>query len=297
MRYPGYSFCIISGGRRHHKLQQLITSIHRQRIPTYEIIVAGDAESRDDITYIPMIEAAWKGKTNLLRDTAGEHSNYEYIVFLDDDIVLTPSWFDGVANVVPTTDLTGTRLLNLDGTRHWDWTTTGGPQGQILLDYRERDSFLYLPGGIIIVKAYVWETVRWDPSLCYGQKEDVVFSREAFMKGFKCKLCTESISVHNDERYTQVGRINQGRSEEGAALWLTNGLQAYTTDQLLERAAQELNRKHIPEAVDCLRYAIHKDPSCQPARWQLAAIENFFGGPVEGGIWQPEPLTKIYGVA
>src|SRR5262245_55154245 len=127
MRYPGYSFCIISGGHRHQKLQLLIDSIHRQNIPTYEIIVAGNAEDREDIIYIPMVEAAGEGKISLLRNAAAEHSKYEYIVFLDDDIVLTPAWFDGVSKVLPNTDLVATRLLNLDGTRHWDWSSTGGP--------------------------------------------------------------------------------------------------------------------------------------------------------------------------
>jgi hypothetical protein len=297
MRYPGYSFCIISGGHRHQKLRQVINSIRRQQIPTYEIIVAGHAENRDDITYIAMVEAAKNGKISLLRNTAAEHSNYEFIVFLDDDIILTPTWFVEILKIAPTTDLTATRLLNLDGTRHWDWTTVGGPKGQVLLDYEERDSFLYLPGGIIVVKAYVWETIRWDSSLGYGQGEDVMFSRDAFIKGFNCKLCKESISIHNDERYTQIGRVNMLRSDEGAALWLTNGLQTLTPEQLTERAAQELGRKRIPEAVDCLRYAIRKDSSHQPARWQLAAIESFFGGPAEGGIWHPEPIITIYGMA
>jgi Glycosyl transferase family 2 len=297
MRYPGYSFCIISNGRRREKLRQLIDSIRWQQIPTYQIIVAGKAESRDDIIYIPMEEAAREGKISLMRNTAAEHSKYDCIVFLDDDIVLTPTWIDGVVKALPTTDLIATRLLNLDGTRHWDWASTGGQRGQILLDYNTRDSFIYLTGGNIIAKAYVWETVRWDPNLGYGEKEDVVFSRDAFMKGFNCKPCTESTSIHNDERYTQIGRVNWMRSSEGATLWLTNGLQHLTTEQLIVRAAQELSRKRIPEAVDCLRYAIHKDPHCQPAQWQLAAIDSYCGGPVESGNWQPFPITQFYGIA
>jgi hypothetical protein len=296
MRDPGYSFCIIAGGRRYHKLQQLIDSIHRQRIHTYEIIVVGDADDRPDVIYVPMKDAAKAGRTNLLRDTAGQRSKYDCIVFLDDDIILTPSWFEGVSRIASTSDLIATQLLNLDGTRHWDWSTVGGPRGHALLEYKDSDVFAYLPGGLTVVHACVWETVRWDSNLGYGQKEDVVFSRTAFMKGFTCRLCIESIGIHNDERYTQIGRMNARRSDEGAALWLADGLRDMTLDQLMVRAGRELVKKRLPEAVDCLRYALYKEPSFQPAQWQLSALESWCGGSVEGGRWHPKPITVLYGV-
>ncbi|MGH9343920.1 MAG: glycosyltransferase family 2 protein [Terriglobia bacterium] len=288
MRPDGYSFCILAGGRRPRKLAQLIETIHAQDLPRYEIIVAGAAEI-EGVKYISLPDYAADGRTCHLRNAAAQHSTLEWIVFIDDDIVLTRKWCAALCNHYSPGDMVGTRLLNLDGTRHWDWASTGGPRGQILLDYGEVDPHHYLTGGLLVVRAEVWEAVRWNEALRYRQKEDVVYSRDAYKRGFTSSFCCGAIAIHNDETYTQVGRRVPRRSPEGARIWMAGSLLPASVEYLVARSEEERRRSRIPEAADCLRLAIHKSPDCVEAQDGLAALELAYGGPVDSGSWQPSP--------
>jgi hypothetical protein len=292
LRSDGYSFCIIAGGTRPEKLDRLIDSIHEQRISSYEIIVAGSAHCRPDITYVPMEVAAVQGQTNILRNSAAGRSRFGHLVFSDDDIVLTPAWFSAVRRHART-ELVSTRLLNLDGTRHWDWATSGGPRGLILLNYDESDPYVYLPGGLVIMLADIWESLRWDESLGYGQGEDVVLSRAAQRAKFKSVFCQDAVAIHNDHTYTQIGRKVPRRSSFGGLAWLNNSLRDLSPGDLGLRALQELKRGHLTDAVDCLRYALHLLPDYDSASALLASIEQGCGGPVNSGNWQPTPVVPI----
>lgn len=264
-------------------------SIHQQHISSYEIIVAGISEPRNGVTYIPMVTAAREGRTNLMRNAAASTSRFDRIVFLDDDIFLTSRWLSGVERYADA-DLLSTRILSLDGTRTWDWATSGGPGGLLLLNYDEIDPFMYLPGGLLIVQAFVWELIRWDERIGYGEGEDVVFSRAAFRAGFRSRRCKESVAIHNDHSRTQIGRKVVRRSADGASTWLTNALKTFDADQLARRGIHALKERRIAEAVDCFRYALHKRPDYSPVRQLLMRIEHGCGGPVDSGEWHPMPI-------
>ena len=289
-RKSGYSFCIISGGKRPQKLAQLIESIHAQKISHYEIIVAGIAEARSDITCIPMPDAAQTGRTSVLRNAAAARSQYDYIVFADDDIVLQPGWFAGLQPYVPDYDLLPTQLLNPDGTRHWDWATIGGARGHVMLDYDERDAHLYLTSGLCVVKARLWETIQWAEHLGFQEFEDVDFSQRALKAGFRVHFCKDSIAVHSDERYTQVGRMIAKRSAEGVETWLSGELGALTPQELTDRAIAELKRERAAEAADCLRYCLMKAPAHEPARQVWDSLVQAYGGATGGGAWRPHSI-------
>jgi hypothetical protein len=289
MRKHGISFCIIAGGNRQEKLDRLIASIHCQRITTYEIIVAGAATYRPDVIYVPMEEAARTGRTSLLRNSAAECSKLSHIVFSDDDIVLAPTWFAEVVKSPPS-DLLSTRLLNLDGTRHWDWATSGGPRGLMLLDYGESDPYGYCPGGLLMMRADVWGRIRWDQSLGYGEAEDVALSREIQKAGVRAAFCHGAIAIHNDHTYTQIGRKVPRRSSSAADTWLTNRLQSALPGELGLRALEHVRCRRLTDAVDCLRYALYRLPSYESAAILLEKTERGCGGPVESGRWRPTPI-------
>ena len=236
-----------------------------------------------------MPRAAQAGAICFMRNAAASCSNYSWLVFLDDDIVLAPSWFAELNHNQAAGDLVGTTLLNLDGTRYWDWASSGGPRGQTLLEYDELDPYLYLTGGNLIMNAAIWDAVRWDEQRGFRQGEDVVFCREAFSRGFKSSFCRRSVAIHNDPTYTQVGRQVVRRTDEGATLWLLNALGDLKPHELIDRSACELARGRVAEAVDCLRYATYKSPECAAGRI-LYAIESVNGGPIEAGQWRPRPI-------
>jgi glycosyltransferase involved in cell wall biosynthesis len=289
LRRPGYSFCIISGGHRPEKLVRFIDSIHAQHIPEYEIVVAGIAEEREDITYVPMAEAAENGRTSVLRNAAAERSCHQHIAFADDDLVLLPGWFDGLEPHVKEADLLTTRLINPDGTRHWDWATHGGPMGHRMLDYGKIDSHLYLTSGLLVVRASVWESIRWDEELGFQESEDIDFSQRAFQAGHRVHFCNESITLHDDPRYTQVGRVILQRSTRGVRRWCRGDLARADLDVLLQTALEELKEGRIADAADCLRAALLARPDHRRASRLWGGLVRRHGGSTDSGDWISRP--------
>jgi len=81
------SFCIITGGKRPDLIRTVITSIRAQKIPAYEIIVAGKHHAEPGIVYVEAEEAAAHGRLSEMRNKAVALTRYENIVILDDDNV------------------------------------------------------------------------------------------------------------------------------------------------------------------------------------------------------------------
>ncbi len=290
-RASGFSFCVISAGKRPEKLARLIKSIHKQNIPAYEIIVAGVAQPRADIVQVAMPEAAQSGKIATLRNAAAERSRYDHLVFVDDDVVFLDGWYAELAPHVEKYDLLSTRFLNLDGTRFWDWSTIGGPKGHVMLDYDEWDPYIYLTGGLLVTSAKVWETIRWDDRRGINQFEDVDFSKRAREAGFKFFCCRASVAVHDDPRYTQIGRRIYVRKDTGVQIWLNNELANYGASELLDRAVKNLKEGLIAEAADCIRYCLWLETNNEVFlnAWQSFVTQIDF--PTEDAeSWQPHPI-------
>ena len=286
----GLSFCVITGGQRPAKLKNLIESIHVQGIPQYEIIVAGIHENRPDIIYLPMPEAAAGGRTSVLRNTAAARSKYNHLVFIDDDIVLDEKWFAGIKPHLSKHDFLACKLLNPDGTRHWDWSTFGGARGHALLDYDAVDDHLYLTSGICAIKTEVWEKIKWDETLGFGECEDVDFSQRVLKAGFRAYLCQESVAIHDDARYTQIGRFTLKRSEEGTRVWLEGGLLTVSPEDLKSRALTACKQGKAEDAVDCLRALLRIQPHDTTAMQLLDSLVEACGGQTDCGVWQPSSI-------
>jgi hypothetical protein len=79
-----------------------------------------------------------------------------------------------------------------DGIRTYDWLTLKYPledkkSGWFLgshLDYSDWDKWIYIDGGVIILKKYVWEKVKWDESRYYNEAEDSKLSHDQTRYGF-----------------------------------------------------------------------------------------------------------------
>src|ERR1035438_10831485 len=69
-RSPGFSFCIITHGRRPEKLLQEIASIRALQIPHYEILVGGDVafELPEGVVFVPAVAAARAGRLGEMRN-------------------------------------------------------------------------------------------------------------------------------------------------------------------------------------------------------------------------------------
>ncbi len=291
-RLPGCSFCVISGGQRPDKLRRLIDSIHALAIPCYEIVVAGIAADQEGVEYLALADAAHEGRTSVLRNAAAARSRYDRIVFCDDDIVLTPGWYTGIEQALQDHDVAVGSLLNNDASRHWDWATIGGPAGHVMLDYGVTDSHLYLTSGLLAMRADVLEAEPWDEQRGYRQDEDVEFSQRLLRRGYRVHCCPESVAVHDDDQYTQVGHVILRRSAAGVQRWREQGWARCASAELLQAAEVCLRKDEWADAADWLRYLLHVEPGHSAGCVLWEQLEQRFGGPIEGLRWCPEGIVQ-----
>ncbi|HQH26066.1 MAG TPA: glycosyltransferase [Oligoflexia bacterium] len=201
----GYSFCIITNGKRPAKLRREIESIRALNIPACEILVSGEVPPGfEDVRIVPALDAARNGRLGEMRNRLTEAAQYDHLVVCDDDLIFQQDFYRGLCDFGENYDVLCVRFLNPDGTRYWDWATSGGPRGHYLLDYDLTDPFVYVTGGLCVMKAYVASKVKWDDARGFYQAEDIDFSDRLKQAGFTIKLCTASSVIHDDNSYTQI---------------------------------------------------------------------------------------------
>ena len=205
----GYSFCIITDGRRPALLFEEVHSIHALNLPDYEIIVVGTAPVQlgASVKFIKAPELASAGRLGAMRNMACRAARFDRLIVADDDMRFHEDFISGIAAFGDAFDVLCVRLLNPDGTRFWDWATYGGPRGHELLDYDETDPFVYVTGGLAIMKTAVHARVPWDDERGFYQGEDVEWSARLRAAGMKIRMCQSSTVTHQDPRYSQVGRV------------------------------------------------------------------------------------------
>ncbi len=204
----GYSFCIITNGKRMEKLKRQIETIRALNIPRYEIWVGGalPVRSPDFIpVFYPMPELAEAGRLGAMRNALCGVAGLSTLVVTDDDMLFHDDFYTGMLQFGKKFDVLCTKLLNPDCTRYWDWATYGGPKGHRLLEYGEQDPNIYVTGGRVIMKRRVFDQVQWNPDLTINHFEDVDFSRRLHEAGFKIEMNQGCTMTHDDPRYTQIG--------------------------------------------------------------------------------------------
>lgn len=284
-RLPGCSFCVIAGGQRPDKLQRLIDSIHALAIPRYEIIVAGIVNPRDDVTCLNLGEAALNGRTSVLRNAAAASSRYQHLVFCDDDIVLLPGWYHGIAQALQAADIAVGKLLNSDGTRHWDWACIDGSAGHVMRAYGTPDPDLYLTSGLLALRASVWEANPWDIQRGYRQDEDVEFSQRLLRSGYSVRCCEDSVAVHDDDQYTQLGHVVLRRSAAGLQRWRERSWARCADHELLQAAEVCMRKEEWADAADWLRFLLQVEPTHSAAQALWTDLAARFGGDQHDAGW------------
>jgi glycosyltransferase involved in cell wall biosynthesis/Flp pilus assembly protein TadD len=207
-RRPGYSFCIITGGSRPDKVARQIASIRALGLDHFEILVGGNVtDVPEDVRKVDLAAAAKAGRLGKMRNALGRLAAFDHLVVSDDDIVFDPGFAEGLKRFGEGYDIMAVRILNTDGSRFWDWATTGGLKGSVLLDYWESDPNVYVTGGICVLQTATLDRVGWDESRGFYQREDVDFSSRLKAAGFTIRYNPFSVVLHDDDRYSRVGRV------------------------------------------------------------------------------------------
>ena len=210
---PGVSFCIITDGRRHDQLLTEIASIRALQLPAYEIIVSGTLFSPiDGITFVDSTAYALAGCLGAMRNRACAVARFDRLVVADDDLRFHRD-FAIVADRQLSYDVLCARILNIDGTRYWDWATHGGPGGHRLLAYDETDSHVYMCGCLAIMHHRVHDAEQWAEDRGFYQAEDVEWSERVRAAGFRIEHTSMATVTHCDERYTQRGLVMAFRQD------------------------------------------------------------------------------------
>ena len=216
----GISFCIPTNGKRIDKTNLLIRSIEQQpwrKLP-YEIIISGDVEGftkEDNIILVNKSQEAHSGKVASLRNSAFDKSQYDTVVFCDDDMLLESSWLKNTLEYSAQSGwkVLGNKILNPDGTRHWDRATF---TPHVLVDYQHlsTDKNLMQTSGFFSIRREIGELVRWDETkevyadrTGKGVPEDVQYTIDLHKENIPLSFNEASTVWHNDDRYTQ---FNQG---------------------------------------------------------------------------------------
>jgi len=197
------SFCIISNGRKKGKLRKLIHSIRALKIPEFEIIICGQLEVLPDgVKYIKDIVSAKNGLLGKMRNQTCLAANYGLLVVIDDDISFDKDFYTELLKT-PSFDVLSTKLLNPDGSRHWDWAILNNDEHR-LIPYDELHEDVYISGARCILQKSVFMQVQWDEELGFYEGEDVDFSYKLKTAGYKISFNANLVITHNDWRVTQI---------------------------------------------------------------------------------------------
>lgn len=186
-----FTFGIITNGKSDDSLNQVIDSIEQQNIPEYQVIVVGNSNvSRTNTFVIPFdesIKSAWITRKKNLITT---NSCYENIVYTHDYVLFEPGWYKGYLKFGDEFKICMNKFVNPDGSRFRDWVIwphNDNFMDQIVLPNREclipynmlhLSKYQYISGTYWVAKKDVMMEFPLDENLCWGQGEDVLWSKQ-----------------------------------------------------------------------------------------------------------------------
>jgi len=214
----GISFCIPTNGKRIEKTNLTMKSIRKQKWKDtpYEIVIGGvvdEFKKSKDVELVDRKSDASTGKVAALRNACADNAKYDVIVFCDDDILLDPNWLEKTLkfNKSKGWKVLGNRILNPDGTRHWDRATM---TPRVLVDYQHPsgDKNLMQTSGFFTIRREVHEEVKWDESkMVYADRnnqgipEDVQYNLDLHKQNIPLSFNESTYVWHNDDNYTEFG--------------------------------------------------------------------------------------------
>jgi len=207
-RPDGYSFCIITDGKDPGLTLREIASIHALGMPSYEVVLGGRWRGPTDgmkCSFADLSQLADTGRIGEMRNVLGQQATQGHIIFADDDLVFNGDFYEGLLRYGEDYDALSCRILNPDGTRYWDWKKHVNGK-DYLLPYHLSSPWVSLTGTFSILKADLFDSIKWNPLLGFYAGEDVDFSERLRAGGARIRFNPYSSILHDDDRYYQFGR-------------------------------------------------------------------------------------------
>lgn len=285
------SFCIITSGKRDEVLQVVLSSITSQKIPDYEIIVSGVYRPDRRVVFVPAVEAARKGKLSILRNLGIAKATGDLIIILDDDVILSPTWYQNVTSYDKPFDILTSQVRLPDGTRYWDHVTTGGPRGHIMLDDDEPDDYCYMSGGCAwIMRREVAESVKWGEQLGFYESEDSDFAARCLQRGFSITHNKNMLVYHADPTYTSIGRKVLRRKYYPSVEIIRDEVAAMSEWDVVFFMKNKTENGLEADAADVIRYGCRQHPDSSVLREAHSwLINSLCGGNLsDNNKWYPD---------
>ena len=202
-----WSFGIVTNGIRLENISKLIDSIIEQNIPSYEIIICGKVDTlflkkykNINIVYIEFTQRDKLGWITKKKNLICEKAKYNNIAVFHDRFILDKDWYKGMQKYGNNFEVLSCSNIDLEGNRSEDWSLYGKNKiylyshtdknflfrknnFPVLLDYRDWDETLFIPGGSIIIKKNIWKKVKWDERIHWMEEEDVLLSHILIFEG------------------------------------------------------------------------------------------------------------------
>ena len=285
------SFVVITNGSNTSKLTSLVWSIvynGKNHLKDYEILICGDLPESDHIDFnrglifgdwedkinlIPLKDAADNARLGEMRNAGCQEAKFDTICILDDDFVLTKDW----AKNIPSNDfdIMTTQVRVPDGGRFWDHACYGSrTKGHIILMPEETDDKLYMSGGTAwMLKKKVFDKIKWGQTGIYegiqsleeyrkgNHNEDTLFSKACRENGFIISHNHESVSFHDDDTYTSVGRFCNRRRGVKNQSWVKSIPKEFSAPVFADFSKVLFSNGYIAEANDIIRYGLMLFPN------------------------------------
>lgn len=234
-----WSFGIISNGMKNGRILDIINNIQDQNIPNYEIIICGPKPSENlpanvivisDKDVYSDIRIPICKKKNLIADNA----HFENIMIIHDRINLSADWFNAISKTKNCFDVIGPSILDEDtkSIHVIDFAIANLQTFNYFKSHSNKKKwspFVYVDGSVIIIKKSVYNKVRLQPYLNWGEKEDVDFSRRLYFDGYYLNIVYDIIV------YTLTYSKNGIRNLKKSPIRLCLGTVKYFVEWLVKR--------------------------------------------------------------
>ena len=185
--------------RSEEALNCCLQSIHRQKVPDYQIIIGGvNRPTTDSITYLFRTE--WlKGASMPLSEIQNEFCKRalkDFVVLMDANIELDSEWFANI-RTMDGFDLIGSQMLDVNHTRVVDWFYPYSFYGEKLtlpLDYNEWVPTACISSSLMVIRRSLWEDIEFDENLL-GEEENIDFCLRALDFGYKIAACPKARAI------------------------------------------------------------------------------------------------------
>ena len=189
-----FSFGIITDGTCDSRINLIIDSIEKLKIPNYEIIIVGSSKlDRKNTTIIEFdenIKPKWITKK---KNIITENSKYENIVYSHDYVSYEKDWYDGFLKYGDAFNACMTKIINYDNSRYRDWLASFRPFNYdqainstgiewssnhklIPYDMKHLSKNMYFSGAYWVSKKSIMEEIPLNEDLCWGEGEDIFWS-------------------------------------------------------------------------------------------------------------------------